>query len=116
MSATQILRSACQASLLIGLFFVAACAQDPVWSKPSGNAEMFKQDSSACYRGASRQAERQMDQVGGATGPQIDVRRRQSTVRNTTSNAQTSRTLEENAKRNHLYSECMHRLGYRKAK
>ena len=111
MSPIQILRPAC----MLGIFFVAACAQEPVWSKPSGNAEIFKQDSSAWYRGASQQAERQMANRGGATGSQIDVRTGQNRIRDTTQNAQSAHKLEENAKRNRLYSECMHRLGYRRA-
>ncbi len=93
---------------------LAGCAAKPVWDKTGGNTQTFQQDTTACFRGASIQAERQMAKRGATAAPQIELRGTQGRIRDTSRAARKAASLEEISRRNHLYSECMHRLGYRK--
>ncbi|MBC8239412.1 MAG: hypothetical protein H8E30_02945 [Alphaproteobacteria bacterium] len=97
---------------LMALLLLAACAREPVWSKPGGSAAIFEQDTTACFRGASIQAQ---DQAGGqGAAPQIELRSSLGKVHDATGASGKATSLRENALRSKLYSQCMHRLGYRR--
>ncbi len=97
----------------VALLLLAACAREPVWSKPGGSAASFEQDTTACFRGASIQAQ---EQAGGqgAAAPQIELRASQGKVHDASGAAGKATSLRENALSSQLYSQCMHRLGYRR--
>ena len=93
---------------------LAGCAGAPVWRKAGGNEQIFQQDTTACFRGASIQAERKMAKRGGPSAPQIELRGSRGRIRDLNRASRKAASLEEISRRNRLYSECMHRLGYRK--
>jgi hypothetical protein len=99
---------------LLAIALLAACAAKPAWQKPGGNKQIYSQDTAACFRGASIRAERQMAKRGAATSPQIELRSSVGRVHDVAGAARKSARMEETARRNRIYSECMHRLGYRK--
>ncbi|MFP6770977.1 MAG: hypothetical protein VCE74_01315 [Alphaproteobacteria bacterium] len=99
---------------LAAMPLLAACADDPAWHKSGGNKEMFSLDTTACFRGASIQAQRQMATRGATAGPQIELRASGGRVRDAAGGARKAASLAEKALRGRLYSECMHRLGYRR--
>ncbi len=103
-------------TVIAGSLLLAACAQEAVWHKSGGTAAIFEQDSSTCFRGASIQAQMQIGKRGGGVAPQIELRTNVGRVRDTTASAREAISLEEKAIRGKLYSQCMHRLGYRLAK
>ncbi len=103
-------------TLIAGALLLAACAQEAVWHKPGGTAAIFEQDSSTCFRGASIQAQIQAGKRGGGAAPQIELRPNVGRVRDLSASTREAISLEEKALRGKLYSQCMHRLGYRLSK
>ncbi len=99
---------------VLAFVLLAGCSEVGGWNKPGGNEQAFQQDSTACYRAATLQAERQTARWGGAAAPQLEVRNPQGRVRDSAQSARAAASLEQDAQRNRLYAECMHRLGYRR--
>ena len=75
-------------------------------------SEIFEQDTSACLRAASIRAKRLMAKRGVVAAPKFSLRASQSRFRDAVGTSRTAASLGEDAMRNRLYSECMHRLGY----
>ena len=98
---------------LAAMPLLAACADNRAWHKPGGTSELFSRDTTACFRTASIQAQRQMA-TRAAAGPQIELRPSQGRIHDTLGSARQAASSAENALRNRLYSECMQRLGYRR--
>ena len=78
---------------LAAVLVLTACAQEPVWNKAGGSPAMFEQVSSTCFR--------------------IELRSSAGRVRDSAGAARQAISLQEKAIRGKLYSQCMHRLGYR---
>lgn len=92
---------------------LANCGGEPAWNKVGGNVATLELDTSACFRGAPSQAERQLGNRATTSAPQIELRGSQGRVHDTIETSRKAISLKENSLRNRLYSECMHRLGYR---
>ncbi|MDP6872572.1 MAG: hypothetical protein QF521_03510 [Alphaproteobacteria bacterium] len=98
---------------LAAVLLLSACAREPAWHKPDGGMAAFGQDSSSCFRSASFQARVEIKQRGVGAAPQIEVRPSVGRVRDTSAAARLAISMQEKAIRSRLYSQCMHRLGYR---
>ena len=101
---------------LTALVLLSACAGEPVWTKQDGNMANFEQDTAACFRSASQQARAQALTARRGAAPQIELRTSQGRIHDSAGTSRTAASLEENAERSRLYSQCMHRLGYRRTK
>ena len=98
---------------ITALVLLAACAREPVWSKAGGSKADFDLDSTACFRAGSIQAKAQVGDRSAAA-PQIELRSSQAKVHDAAGASRKATSLEEQALRNRLYSQCMQRLGYRR--
>jgi hypothetical protein len=101
---------------IVALAMLAACAGEPAWRKEGGSKAIFEQDTTACFRGASNQARAQMGNRGAAVAPQIELRSSQGRIHDAAGASRKAASLQENARRSQLYSQCMQRLGYRRGK
>lgn len=98
---------------LAAVLVLTACAQEPVWNKAGGSPAVFEQVSSTCFRGASIEARVEIEKRGVGAAPQIELRSSAGRVRDSAGAARQAISLQEKAIRGKLYSQCMHRLGYR---
>ncbi|MBT4045725.1 MAG: hypothetical protein HN732_08125 [Rhodospirillaceae bacterium] len=99
---------------VVALAMLAACAGAPAWRKEGGTKAALEQDSTGCFRAASNEARAQMGNRSAASAPQIELRSSQGKIHDAAGASRKAASLQENALRSQLYSQCMQRLGYRR--
>lgn len=98
---------------VLALGLLSACAGGAVWTKAGVSEVDFKEDQQQCYRLAYAEAERERYRSGKRLeAPVIDVDA-SGRIKQSSRDDRSRASLDEQARRDQLFGQCLHSRGYR---